>query len=118
MEHIYNLYAIVEDDTIEKVGIVSYPMKGSDREKEKFLKGRAARDFSRSEIYPVPYNYVIFDFNGPDINGIPYPAYKKMARSNEIIGIFETALADKKAPLIPCVNYAVVKKGKVIKIHD
>lgn len=118
-ETIYNLFSIVENNRIEKVGIAPHTVSIPDEKKDAFLASHAEEDLKRAQIYPVYEKVRSYDMDtDEDLPGIHYSGYDLFVKTNELISLFEGAFIALDAPQEPFVYYSVVVDGSVVRKHD
>ncbi|MCG8570193.1 MAG: hypothetical protein MJB14_08640 [Spirochaetes bacterium] len=119
-EVIFNLFAFVEQDYIEQVGIFGHKVEvTSDEELEIFLMSKSQEDLKKAKTYQLPDNYKTLDLDEKgEKNAIPFEIYKRNYQgTNEEIGLYEVALAAEKASLQPLVVYNIVKNNQIIESY-
>jgi hypothetical protein len=118
-ETIYNLFSIVENERIEKVGIATHNVSIPDDEKDAFLAKHAENDLKRMQIFPVYEKIRSYDIDtDEDLPGIHYSGYNMFKKSEMLISLFEGALNALEAPNTPYVYYSVVESGSIVRQNE
>jgi hypothetical protein len=111
-EIIYNLFLLVDDEIIRKVGISSHEYDGSDEEKIKFLQDNTDKDLPLTQHFSLPVNFTLL-IDGKIENAIDYVTFRDLANQGHALLLFEKAFNILNVAQNPLVVVTPVKDGKV-----
>lgn len=105
-EVILNIYLVINDGFVEEFRAVAYEMEGGDDNKIKYLKSKAAQDFSNS-----------YHFDAPSDKAGRFMKYNKFARLEQKgrqFELFEEIFSNFSVPENPLICVTPVVDGKIL----
>jgi hypothetical protein len=113
-ETIFNLFLYTNHDCnlVEKFGVKTHQVKGSDQEKYNYLKNQVPEDIQHAQLFEVPKNFVaVFDCNNSKEGCIQVSSIMEMLQRNDV-SVFEQAFNQLDAPKAPLFCSTVIEQGK------
>lgn len=115
---IYNLYALIEEGFIRRVGITTHTVSIPDSEKDEYLKAHAEEALARAAIYPVPDTVRSYDMDtDEETHGINYVGYRLFRENGHAMALFEEGFKALNAPMEPHVYFSVVINNTIVEMH-
>ncbi|MCL5028554.1 MAG: hypothetical protein M1480_05985 [Bacteroidetes bacterium] len=105
-EVILNIYLIINEGYVSEFRAIAYEMEGGDDNKIKFLKSKAAEDFSRSYKFDAPTNK-----RGKLMK---YPKFAKLEKQGMQYQLFEEIFENFNVPQNPLICVTPVVDGKIL----
>lgn len=113
IEKIFNLFVYSDCDSINRVGVVSHEIEGTDDEKISFLQANVESDFANVIEYDLPRS-ILSNYNGLKKNGIEYRIFRDLCHKGQSLALFENAFIKLGAKQTPLVVLTIVKDGDII----
>lgn len=105
-EVILNIYLIINNGFVEEFRAVAYEMEGGDDTKIKFLKSKAAQDFTNSYHFSAPVNKMG--------RFMKYNKFARLEEKGRQFELFEEIFSNFNIPENPLICVTPVVDGKII----
>ncbi|MCK5311629.1 MAG: hypothetical protein KAJ62_05940 [Desulfobacteraceae bacterium] len=115
-EKIYNLYYIIENELIQRLGAVEHTLSGSDKEKTDFLQINVEKDLQNIKYFPVPDRFQLVDeSSSTTIKGIlRLETFNRLQEVGKAYELFSEVFDYYDTIREPLICYTGVKNGKPI----
>jgi hypothetical protein len=111
-ELIFNIFLYIDNNIINKIGVVCHNIEGTDDEKISFLKQNVVFDYKHANRYSLPNNFKL-EINGKVYNALNYDRYREMAYNGTSGVLFEEIYRKYNASLTPLVCITMIADGQV-----
>lgn len=111
-ELIFNIFLYVDDNIINKIGVVCHNIEGTDDEKISFLQQNAERDFKDARRHSLP-NIFRLKIKGKIYNALNYDRYREMSYNGTSGVLFEEIYKEYNPSSAPLVCITMIADGQV-----
>jgi hypothetical protein len=111
-ELIFNIFLYVDNNIINKIGVVCHNIEGTDDEKLSLLKQKVELDFKVAQRHSLPKKFKL-EIKGKVYNALNYDRYREMDYNGTSGVLFEEIFKKYNASLTPLMCITTIADGEV-----